>query len=93
MMMESMNISVDHFIVEKNSGHFRNGTWTGVLGKIAKGHFDIALEAYVVTPLRMSDFDFPNIGYSEDMYLYVRKPNRFQVSWFIYFQVIKTENV
>lgn len=90
--MKSMNISVEHFIMAERLGYFINGTWTGALGKIAYENFDIAFEPYTPSSLRMNYFEFSTIGYPMNVYLYVKKPTKFPISWLSNFKVLKIEN-
>lgn len=92
VMMKCMNFSVDRSMVEGNSGFLINDSWTGALGKLAEDRFDIIIEHFIMTSSRRIAFYFPNVGYSADMYLYVRKPDTFPVSWLVNFRVLKIEN-
>ncbi|XP_049855147.1 glutamate receptor 1-like [Schistocerca gregaria] len=58
-----------------------NGTWEGLVGKLAKGHLDVGLALMMVTPERQTAVDFSLPLTFSRLVLFLQKPKEEESTW------------
>ncbi|XP_049947648.1 glutamate receptor ionotropic, kainate glr-3-like [Schistocerca serialis cubense] len=58
-----------------------NGTWNGIVGRVASGELDVGLSTMMVTPSRHEVIDFSVPFFFTREHLYIREPEEEQFEW------------
>ncbi|XP_047106724.1 glutamate receptor ionotropic, kainate glr-3-like [Schistocerca piceifrons] len=58
-----------------------NGTWNGIVGRVASGELDVGLSTMMVTPSRHEVIDFSVPFFFTREHLYIREPEKEQFEW------------